>query len=163
MAAARAWGPQVARPPVHWAVIAPAAGTPSAAAAGVEAGETFAQLVVIVGVLASSRYQRWAPLAAGVVLGALIVAVAPLGGSGFSPVRGLAPDIPAGAYPALWIYFAGPVAGSAVAAAAILTWGRPPVTGKLYHDPSIACHMRCGLPHRIQVAALTDDHGAARR
>ena len=56
-----------------------------------------------------------------------------------------------------------PVAGSAVATAAILTWGRRPVTGKLCHDPSIACHMRCGLPHRIQVAALTDDHGAARR
>jgi hypothetical protein len=50
-----------------------------------------------------------------------------------------------------------------VAAAAILTSGRRPVTGKLCHDPSIACHMRCGLPHQIQVAALTDDHGAARR
>ena len=80
------------------------------------------------------------------MLGALIVTVAPLSGAGFSLVRGLAS-----------------LRASAVAAAAILTWGRPPVTGKLYHDPSIACHMRCGLPHRIQVAALTDDHGAPRR
>jgi hypothetical protein len=49
-----------------------------------------------------------------------------------------------------------------VAAAAILAWIRQPVTGKLCHDPSIACNMRCGLPHRIKVAALTDDHDAAR-
>src|SRR6516162_2743763 len=61
-------------------------------------------------------------LAAGVVLGALIVTVAPLSGAGFSPVRGLAPDILASTYPALWTYFAGPAAGSAVAAAAILSW-----------------------------------------
>ena len=72
--------------------------------------------------------------------------VAPLSGAGFSLVRGLAL-----------------FRGRAVAAAAILTWGRRQVTGKLCHDPSIACHMRCGLPHRIQVAALTDDHGAPRR
>ena len=85
-------------------------------------------------------------LAAGDVLGALIVAVAPLSGAGFGLIRGLAS-----------------LRGSAVAAAAILTWGRRPVTGKLCHDPSIACPMRCGLPHRIQVVALTDDHGAPRR
>jgi glycerol uptake facilitator-like aquaporin len=65
--------------------------------------------VVIFGVLASSRYHRWAPLAAGVVLGAIIVTVAPLGGAGFSPVRGLAPDVLVGTYPTLWIYFAGPL------------------------------------------------------
>ena len=77
VAAARAWGPQVTRTPVQWAVIAPAAGMPSAAAAGLEADATFAQLVVVFGVLASSRYHRWAPLAAGVMLAVFIVAVAP--------------------------------------------------------------------------------------
>jgi hypothetical protein len=55
---------------------------------------------------------------AGVVLGALIVTVAPLGGAGFGPVRGLAPDVLAGTYPALWIYFAGPLRAA--------PWRRPP-------------------------------------
>jgi Major intrinsic protein len=39
-------------------------------------------------------------------------------GAGFNPVRGLAADVFAGTYPALWIYFIGPVLGSAGAAAA---------------------------------------------
>ncbi len=75
---------------------------------------------------------------------------------GLSRVRALAPDLAADAYPALWIYFADPVAGSAAAAAAILAWGRRPVTGKLRHDPAIDCQMRCGLPHQTAVAARTE-------
>ena len=30
---------------------------------------------------------------------------------------------------------------------ATAAWGKPPITGKLRHDPTIPCHMRCGLPH----------------
>jgi hypothetical protein len=51
-------------------------------------------------------------------------------------------------YPAAWIYLVGPVGGAAVAAVAVIAWGRRPVTGKLRHDPAIACYMRCGLPHQ---------------
>jgi aquaporin Z len=148
--AARAWGSQVARTPVHWAVIAPAAWMPSAAAAGIEAAVTFAQLLLVFAVLSSSRHHQWAPPVAGVTLAVSIIAVGPLTGAGFSPVRGLAPDLMAGAYPMVWIYLAGPVAGGAAAAAAILAWGRRPVTGKLRHDPAVTCHMRCGRPHRIK-------------
>jgi aquaporin Z len=159
VAAARAWGVQVARAPVHWAVIVPAAWMPQMAAAGVEAVATFVQLILIFAVLVSVRYHRWAPLVAGVMLAAFIVTVAPLSGGGFSPVRGLAPDVLAGTYPALWIYLAGPVAGGAAAAGAILAWRRRPVTGKLCHDPAIDCQMRCGLPHRIMAAPRTDGTG----
>ena len=98
--------------------------------------------MVIFGVLASSRYHRWLPLAAGVVLGALIVTVAPLSGAGFSPVRGLAPDILASTYPALWTYFAGPAAGSAVAAAAILTWADGKSPASCAHHASYARLLR---------------------
>jgi aquaporin Z len=152
VAAARAWGPQVADATVHWAVIAPPAEMNEAAAAAVEAGATFAQLVVVFRVLASRRYHQWAPVVAGALLTAFIVALAQVSGAGFNPVRGLAPDVLASVYPAIWIYVAGPVAGGAAAAAAVVAWGRRPVTGKLRHDPAISCHMRCALPHRAQGA-----------
>lgn len=156
VAAARAWGPQVADATVHWAVIAPAARINEATAAAVEAGATFAQLVLVFGVLASRRYHQWAPVVAGVLLTTFIVALAPVSGAGFNPVRGLAPDVLANVYPAIWIYFAGPVAGSAAAAAAVIAWGRRPVTGKLCHDPAISCHMRCALPHRAAASSRAD-------
>jgi aquaporin Z len=148
VAAARTWGPQVASATVHWAVIAPPAGMTEPAAAAVEAGATFAQLVLVFRVLASRRYHQWAPVVAGILLTVFIIALAPVSGAGFNPVRGLAPDVLASVYPAIWIYFAGPVAGSAAAAAAVIAWGRRPVTGKLRHDPEINCHMRCALPHK---------------
>jgi hypothetical protein len=53
VAAARAWGPPMADATVHWAVIAPAARINEATAAAVEAGATFAQLVLVFAVLAS--------------------------------------------------------------------------------------------------------------
>jgi aquaporin Z len=149
VAAARTWGPQVASATVHWAVIAPPAGMTEPAAAAVEAGATFAQLVLVFRVLASRRYHQWAPVVAGVLLTVFIIALAPVSGAGFNPVRGLAPDVLASVYPAIWIYFAGPVAGSAAAAAAVIARGRRPVTGKLRHDPEINCHMRCALPHKF--------------
>ncbi|HEX9517891.1 MAG TPA: aquaporin [Streptosporangiaceae bacterium] len=159
--AARAWGAQVARPPVHWAVIAPAAWMPPAAAAGIEAAATSVQLLLLYAALASSRHHQWAPHVACCMLTVFIIAVAPLSGGGFSPVRGLAPDLMAGTYPALWIYFVGPVVGSAAAAAAILAWRWRPITGKLRHDAAIMCHMRCELPHRVKAPAQTNGTGAA--
>jgi aquaporin Z len=159
VAAARAWGPRVADATVHWAVIAPAARINEATAAAVEAGATFAQLVLVFGVLASRRYHQWAPVVAGVLLTTFIVALAPVSGAGFNPVRGLAPDVLANVYPAIWIYFVGPLAGSAAAAAAVIAWGRRPVTGKLYHDPAISCHMRCALPHRAAASSRADIAG----
>jgi glycerol uptake facilitator-like aquaporin len=140
----------VTRAPAHWAVIAPAGWMP-AAAAGVEVGATFAQLMLVFAVLVTIGYHQWAPLVAGVMLAAFIVAVAPVSGGGFSPVRGLAPDVVADAYPALWIYLAGPVAGGAGAAGAVLAGGQRPITGKLCHDPAIYCHTRCGLLHSSPV------------
>jgi Major intrinsic protein len=129
----------------------------------IEAAATFIQLLLVFAVLASVRFHRWAPLVTGVMLTAFIITVAPLSGGGFSPVRALAPDVPAGAYPALWIYLAGPVTGSVAAAGVVLAWGGRPVTGKLRHDPAIDCQMRCGLPHRTEAVPRTDGVGAARR
>jgi aquaporin Z len=152
VATARVWGPHVAAAPVRWAVIAPANTVPQVSGAAIEAAATLVQLGLVFGMLASRRYRRWAPVAAGVLLTTFIVALAPISGAGFNPARALAPDVLAAAYPAIWIYLLGPLAGAAGAAAVVVAVGRRPVTGKLRHDPAIACHMRCALPHRTVVA-----------
>ncbi len=61
VAAARAWGAQVARPQADWAVISPAAWTPPVPTAGIEAAVTFVQLLLVFAVLASSRHHQRAP------------------------------------------------------------------------------------------------------
>jgi TRAP-type C4-dicarboxylate transport system permease small subunit len=106
----------------------------------------------VFGCLASPRWARLTPVAAGVLLTGAIAGLAPVSGAGFNRVRGLAPDVLDGAYPALWIYFAGPVLGALAAAAAVRARGRQARTGKLVHDPAIPCYMRCELPHLVAPA-----------
>jgi aquaporin Z len=147
VAMARVWGPSVAIPAVNWAVIAPAGWLSQPTASAIELAVTAAQLVVVFGCLASARWGHLAPVAAGVLLTGAIAGLAPVSGAGFNPVRGLAPDVLAGAFPALWIYFAGPVLGGLVAAGAVVARGRQVRTAKLVHDPAIPCYLRCELPH----------------
>lgn len=146
--------------PVHWAVLAPASWISPSAAAGIEAAGTFVQLLVVFVLLANRRYHQWAPVAAGVMLTGFIIALASLSGAAFSPVRALGPDVLAGQYPVLWIYFAGPVVGSAAAATVVLVSGRRPVTGKLFHDPAIECHMRCAVSDPIEPPASAGEPNA---
>lgn len=54
----------------------------------------------------------------------------------------------------LWIYSAGS------AAAAVLVSGRRPVTGELFHDPAIECHMRCAFPDPIEPPTSADEVSA---
>jgi aquaporin Z len=152
VAAARVWGPDVANAPVRWAVIAPATTVAQPSAAAIEAAATFVQLALVFGALASSRYRRWAPVVAGALLTAFIVALAPVTGAGFNPARALAPDVLAAAYPAIWIYLVGPLAGAVAAGGAVIAVSTRPVTGKLRHDATINCYMRCALPHRVMDA-----------
>jgi aquaporin Z len=141
---ARLWGPTVTRPAVEWALLKPAASIPQPAAAGLESAATLVELTVLFILRSSRRYNQWAPAAAAGML-AVAFGLAPVSGGDLNPIRGLAPDELAGAYPALWIYIAGPLLGATFAAVALTASGRRPVTGKLRHDPSIHCHMRCTL------------------
>lgn len=147
--AGRLWGPLVAQATVNWAVIAPAPWMAQAAAAGIEAVVVLIQLAIVFSMLRSDRWNRWTAVFVGASLTALIITLAPVTGAGLNPIRGLAPDIAANNYPAIWIYLAGPVAGAAVAAAVVVAsaCGKSPLTGKLFHDPTIPCYMRCELDH----------------
>jgi aquaporin Z len=153
---ARLWGPRVTGRRVDWALIHPAAWMAEPAAAGVECAVTLLQLGVVFIVLSSQRHHVWAPAVSAGLLAMAIFLLTPVTGAGINPVRGLAPDLLAAAYPAVWIYIAGPFAGAALAAAAAAGCNRQPVTGKLRHDPSIPCHMRCTLPHRTARPQITD-------
>jgi aquaporin Z len=144
---ARICGAHVGDPNVRWAVIAPANSLSRPVAAAIEAAGTFVQLGLIYMLLTTRRYHAWAPVAAGAMLAAFIVGLATVSGAGFSPVRALGPDIVTGIYPAVWIYVVGPLVGAAAAAGAVIACDRRPLTGKLYHDPRIPCHMRCEIPH----------------
>jgi glycerol uptake facilitator-like aquaporin len=146
----------VSQTPVHWAVLAPASWISPLAAAGIEAAGTFVQLLVVFMLLANRRYHQWAPVAAGVMLTASIIALASLSGAAFSPARALGPDVLAGEYPMLWIYFSGPAVGSSAAAAAVWFSGQRPVTGKLFHDPAIEYHMRCAFPGPVGTSPSAD-------
>jgi aquaporin Z len=134
---------------VRWAVIAPASWLSPPAAAVIEVAATAAQLTVVYGCLASRRWARLAPVAAAVLLALAIAGLAPLSGAGFNPVRGLAPDVLAVAFPALWVYFAGPLLGALAAAGLTAAGNRRPRTGKLVHDPAIPCYLRCELTHLV--------------
>lgn len=146
VALARLWGPAVARAPVNWAAVRPAPFIAAPAAAGFECGAVLVQLSVVFMLLSSRHLHRWAPAVSGAMLALAIIALAPVTGGGINPARAMAPDYLAGAYPGVWIYLAGPLLGAALAAAAMRASRRQPVTGKLRHDPSIECHMRCTLP-----------------
>jgi len=143
--AARAWGPTVTSPPVEWALVRPAASIAQPLAASLECAATLVQLSLVFLLLSSRRYHQWSPAAAAGMLAVAFV-LAPVTGGALNPVRGLAPDELAGSYPAVWIYIVGPLLGAGFAAALLAAIGRRPVTGKLRHDPSIRCHMRCMLP-----------------
>jgi aquaporin Z len=146
--AARIWGVTVGYKIVHWAVIVPSPHLSQISAAVIEAVATFLRLGVVFAALASPVFQRWTPVIAGVLLAIFIAALAQVSGAGFNPVRGLAPDVWAGSYTALWVYLAGPLLGSTAAALVVRLRSSIPLTGKLRLDPTISCRMRCALPHQ---------------
>jgi Major intrinsic protein len=88
---------------------------------------------------------RRTPCAAAAMLTVGIIALGPVSGGAFNPVRGLAPDVLAGVYPAVWVYITGPLLGAALAAEAFIAARGRPVTGKLRHDPAIPSYMRYDL------------------
>jgi aquaporin Z len=145
--ASRIWGPTVSSPPVEWALLRPSASIAQPLAAGLECAATLIQLSVVFILLSSRRYHQWTPAAAAAML-AMAFLLTPLSGGALNPVRGLAPDELAGAFPAVWIYIAGPLVGAAFAAGLLTAIARQPVTGKLHHDSSVRCHMRCTLIDR---------------
>jgi aquaporin Z len=162
VALARVWGPTVPRAAVDWALLEPAPWIGQLGAAGLECAGTGIQLAVVFALLSSRRFHSWTPSAAAAMLTVGIIALGPVSGAAFNPVRGLAPDVLADTYPAVWIYFAGPLLGAGLAASVFAAFRRLPVTGKLRHDPAIPSYMRYDL-HLLEEKVAAAEVRAGRR
>jgi aquaporin TIP len=82
-----------------------------------EALGTFVLVLVIFGTAVDVRAPRYVyPMAIGVAITALIVALGPLTGCAINPARALGPALVSGQWNAHWIYWAGPLLGGLGAA-----------------------------------------------
>lgn len=144
------WGPWARS--VEAGVTRPAPWLPPAAAAAVECLITGSLVGVILLFLSRPRLHRWTGLAAGAWVAFLVFAEAPLTGASLNPARSLGPALVTGDTRDLWVYFAGPLGGAALAA---VLWKRGasarrrhPACAKLFHTRRYRCHLAdCRLGH----------------
>lgn len=149
----------VADPSVNHVVTAPgAAGTAVAFAA--EVAISFGMMTLVLHLSNRRDLNRCTGLAAAALLALYITVESPLSGTSMNPARSLGSAVPAGMFDGLWIYFAAPAIGMALAAAAyVRTKGHGAVLCcKLHHDNGQRCIFRCR--YGAQAIAAAD---AARR
>jgi aquaporin Z len=137
-AAGIAWGPLTKG--VSYAATVPGAGY---TAAGAFAAETFITFLLVFTIFVCVNKPRVAPrtgIIAGTLVAILVMIEAPVTGTSLNPARTLGPAILAPDYTAIWVYFAGPVAGALLAVAAFRgQWGAQTVCAKLYHTEKYPC------------------------
>jgi aquaporin Z len=137
-AAGVAWGPLTLG--VEYAVTVPGAGFNWAGALAAETFITFLLVFTIFVCVNKPRVAARTGLIVGALVALLVMIEAPVTGTSLNPARSLASAILAGNYDRLWVYFAGPLAGAAIAAAAYRgQWGPQSVCAKLYHTEKYPC------------------------
>jgi aquaporin Z len=129
---------------VGYGVTRPGHGLSPLEAAGVEALMTTLLLLTILFFVSHVSTARWTPLAVWAVVTVLVWQGAPYTGTSLNPARSLGPAVVAGVFSNLWVYIAGPLAGSGLATGILLAaTDLRPLTAKLFHDaayPSIFMH-----------------------
>jgi aquaporin Z len=137
-AAGVAWGPLTAG--VDYAITVPGPHYHWAGALAAETLITFLLVFTIFVCVNKPRIASRTGLIAGILVALLVMIEAPVTGASLNPARSLGPAILAANYDRLWVYFAGPLAGALVAAAAYRgQWGPPTVCAKLYHTERYPC------------------------
>ncbi|HEX9367737.1 MAG TPA: aquaporin [Vicinamibacterales bacterium] len=137
-AAGVAWGHLTTA--VQYAATVPGDGYNRAGALAAETAITFLLVFLIFVCVNKPRVAPLTGLLAGSLVALLVMIEAPVTGTSLNPARTLGPAILAGKYTALWVYFAGPIAGALAAAAAFTgQWGRQTVCAKLYHTEKYPC------------------------
>lgn len=132
-ALAAVWGSRAG--PVHDGLTQPGPGVGEAGAVAIEAAMTGLMIVVILIFVSSPRTMRWTPLAVWATVTFLVWQGAPYTGTSLNPARSLGPAIVTGDLHALWVYFAGPLLGAALAVGVERTLlpRAFPLTAKLFH------------------------------
>ncbi len=133
-------GASVAHPAVNYVVTVP--GPAGAWTAFV------AELVISFGlmllVLTTTNHPRWSAYTgwcAGALVALYIFLESPISGMSMNPARTLGPDLEAGTWNALWVYFAAPVLGMLLATEAYTRWRGVAAVfcAKLQHDTTQRC------------------------
>jgi MIP family channel proteins len=73
-------------------------------------------LVILAAVFSKKSVKDWAPLAIGTTLGFIVMVGGPLDGGSFNPARWFGPALVSGEWGGVWLYIAGPIVGSLLAA-----------------------------------------------
>jgi aquaporin Z len=137
-AAGLAWGPLTTG--VAYAVTVPGEGYSQAGAFAAETIITFLLVFLIFVCVNKPKIAPKTGIIAGSLVAFLVMVEAPMTGTSLNPARTLGPAVLAPNYTALWVYFAGPIAGALLAVAAFTgQWGKKTVCAKLYHTEKYPC------------------------
>jgi len=132
-------------PQVNFAATMPGMLGALAALAG-EIAISFLMMSVVLMLSNSAKYARYTGIAAGVLVMLFITFEAPISGMSMNPARSFASDFVGMQWNAIWVYFAGPLAGMLAAAEVYVSnRGRQSVIcAKLDHSGEARCIFRCG-------------------
>ena len=132
---------------VQLGVTQPGHGAGAAGAVGIEALMTLILVFAILTMVSSARTAPWTPLTVWVAVALLVWQGAPWTGTSLNPARSLAPAALAPLFSDLWVYFAGPLAGSLIAVEVFnLIPGLETRTAKLFHDWRYPSTLATSLP-----------------
>jgi aquaporin Z len=137
----------VADPRVHYVVTAPGPGGPRVAFLA-EVAISFGMMLTVLIVSNNKRLARFTGIFAACLVAAYITFEAPLSGMSMNPARTFGSAFSAGDWRSLWIYFAAPTLGMALAAAHYRAWRGPHAVfcAKLHHHNDQRCIFRCNYP-----------------
>lgn len=135
-----ALGAPVAHPSVAYIATMPGTWGVLAAFLG-EVAIAFGLITVVLTLSNHPTLHVWTPVVVGVLVGTYIFVEAPLSGMSLNPARSFAPALVAGAWRALWIYFAAPPLGMLLAAQSYLALaGRERIhCAKFHHANDARC------------------------
>ncbi len=140
--AGAAIGMALSHPAIRYVVTEPGAAGAWAAFAG-EVIIAFVQLRLVLEVSASPRWRDYTGLCAAVGVALYITIESPLSGMSMNPARSVASALNAHSWRAIWVYFAAPITGMALAAASFVRRRGAAATpcGKMMHaTPCLFCH-----------------------
>jgi aquaporin Z len=131
-------GPWVADPPVQYAVTVPGAAG-QAIAFLAEFVISFGLMLEVLIISQSRRVARFTGLGAAALLALYLMVERPYSGMSMNPARTLSSAVPAMIWSGLWLYFAAPLLGMALAAEVyVQSFGRV-YCAKLHHDNDKRC------------------------
>ena len=144
LAARTLWGGRTAS--VRFGLTQPGHGLNPAGAVLVEAAMTAALILVIFSFLSSRRTMHWTPLAVLVTVAVLVWLVAPYTGTSLNPARSSGPALIGADWHDYWVYVAGPLSGSVLAAGLWALTPRVVLSAKLFHDTRYRSVLGASLP-----------------